>query len=251
MDIPEEVIETKHQGLRILHTRKIPIYDETGEPQYLLGISEDITERKRAEQALRESEERYRTMMAYAPEAIVVLDVDKGRFVQVNENAMRLFGLSREALLQTGPIELSPPTQPDGRSSSETALELIHAAVNGGTPVFEWVHRSASGEDITCEVRLVRLPASGLVLVRGSITDITARKVGEEALRESQGRFRELAENIKEVFWMSDPQKNEILYVSPAYEQIWGRTCESLYASPRSWLEATHTDDRARISMPR
>ena len=119
--------------------------------------------------------------------------------------------------------------------------------MNGCTPVFEWVHRTASGEDITCEVRLVRLPASGLVLVRGSITDITARKLGEEALRESQRRFRELAENIKEVFWMSDPQKNEILYVSPAYEQIWGRTCESLYASPRSWLEAIHTDDRARI----
>ena len=49
VDIPEEPIETKHQGRRILHTRKIPIYDETGEPQYLLGISEDITERKRTE----------------------------------------------------------------------------------------------------------------------------------------------------------------------------------------------------------
>jgi len=84
---------------------------------------------------------------------------------------------------------LSPPTQPDGRSSHEAALELIRAAVNGDTPVFEWVHRTAGGADIRCEVRLVRLPAAGLVLVRGSLTDITERNRVYEALRESEERF--------------------------------------------------------------
>src|SRR5438093_529098 len=73
------------------------------------------------------------------------------------------------------------------------------------------------------------------------------RKRAEQALRESQERFRQLAENIQEVFWMTDPEKNRMIYISPAYEEIWDRTCESLYASPLSWLEAIHPEDRARV----
>jgi PAS domain S-box-containing protein len=72
-------------------------------------------------------------------------------------------------------------------------------------------------------------------------------KQAEESLRESQERFRQLAENIREVFWLSDPAKNHIIYISPGYEQVWGRTCQSLYASPRSWLETIHPDDRERV----
>lgn len=77
--------------------------------------------------------------------------------------------------------------------------------------------------------------------------DIAERKVAEEKLRESEERFRELAETIQEVFWMTDPGKNRILYVSPAYEKIWGRTRASLSESPRAWPEAIHPDDCARI----
>jgi PAS domain S-box-containing protein len=73
------------------------------------------------------------------------------------------------------------------------------------------------------------------------------RQRAVEQVRVSEERFRQLAENIHEAFWMTDPTKNEILYVSPAYEQIWGRTCASLYASPRNWIEAIHPEDRARI----
>jgi PAS domain S-box-containing protein len=68
-----------------------------------------------------------------------------------------------------------------------------------------------------------------------------------EALQQSEERFRQLAETIREVFWMTDTCKNQILYVSPAYEEIWGRSCASLYASPRAWLDAIHPEDRDRV----
>jgi len=73
------------------------------------------------------------------------------------------------------------------------------------------------------------------------------RKQAEEQLRQSEERFRQLTESITEVFWMSDPDKNRILYISPGYEKIWGRSCESLYQQPKSFLDAIHPDDRERV----
>jgi diguanylate cyclase (GGDEF)-like protein/PAS domain S-box-containing protein len=142
----------------------------------------EIAERTRAEEALRQSEGRYRTLVEHAPDALVVMDVDKNVFVDANENAAELFGMPREALLRIGPVGASPPLQPDGRPSAESAAEHIERALLGGAPVFEWTHRHADGRDLVCEVRLVRLPGAGR-LVRGSIADITERKQSQDRIR--------------------------------------------------------------------
>jgi PAS domain-containing protein len=91
LDIPEELIDTKHHGRRILHTRKIPIYDEKGEPRYLLGISEDVTDLKRLEAARKESEERYRNIFENALEGIFQTMPD-GKYVAVNPALARIYG---------------------------------------------------------------------------------------------------------------------------------------------------------------
>ena len=140
------------------------------------GIITDITERKEAERQLRDSEARFRALVENAPEAIVVLDMGLGRFINVNEKACRLYQTSREELLAKGPVDFSPPFQPNGRSSAELALEYMQQAVDGGTPHFEWVHRNTQGVDIPCEINLTRLPSSKGVLVRGSVVDITERR---------------------------------------------------------------------------
>jgi len=80
----------------------------------------------------------------------------------------------------------------------------------------------------------------------GNAHDVTEQRRVEDTLRESERRFRELAENINEVFWITDPHTREMLYVSPSYETIWGFTCESLYRSPHGWLDSIHPDDRER-----
>jgi PAS domain S-box-containing protein len=73
------------------------------------------------------------------------------------------------------------------------------------------------------------------------------RMSAEAKLRTSELRFRQLAENIREVFWMTNVEKTQMLYVSPAYEEIWGRTCQSLYASPMTWMDSIHPEDRERV----
>jgi PAS domain S-box-containing protein len=77
--------------------------------------------------------------------------------------------------------------------------------------------------------------------------EISDRLRAQEELRASELSLRQFAENIREIFWMTDPEKKQILYVSPAYEQIWGRDLQGLYAAPRSWLDAVHPADRPRV----
>jgi PAS domain S-box-containing protein len=77
--------------------------------------------------------------------------------------------------------------------------------------------------------------------------DITERKRTEEALHESEQRLRQLAEHVVDVLWMVDSKVQQTLYVNPAYERIWGRTCESLYRDARSFLDAIHPEDRQRF----
>ena len=73
------------------------------------------------------------------------------------------------------------------------------------------------------------------------------QKLMQNRLAESEERFREMAENIHEVFWSTDALLSRILYVSPAYETIWGRTRASLYEAPRSWQDCIHPDDKQRV----
>src|SRR5215468_9160863 len=157
-------------------------------------LSAELADLKRIEEALRVSEERYRTLVENAPEAILVVDADAGRFVDANENSVRLFGLEREELFKMGPIDISRPIATDGRPASELASEKIREALDGGSPVFEWIHRNSAGEDIHCEVRLMRLPGAERNLVRGSVTDITERKSAEEALRQYVERLKIMRE---------------------------------------------------------
>jgi PAS domain S-box-containing protein len=98
VDIPEEPTQTKYHGIRTLHTKKIPLLDEEGRPQYLLGISEDITERRQAELALRESENLWRTYIENANDLIIILD-PAGRITSVNQAVCALSGYGTEELL--------------------------------------------------------------------------------------------------------------------------------------------------------
>ncbi|MEO6095414.1 MAG: response regulator [Fibrobacteria bacterium] len=100
------------------------------------------------------------------------------------------------------------------------------------------------------EVLIRKLEKKALQLehANGELLDeIVDRRRAEEGLRRSEERFRELAETIQEIFWMTDPGKTRTLYVSPAYERVWGRSCASLYQSPSDWVDSIVVEDRDRV----
>ena len=168
----------------------------------IIGTLLDVTDRQEAEAALRESEARYRLLIQTAPEAIVVLDLEQGRFVDYNHQAELFFEMPPDQLNRYGPADLSPEFQPDGRRSDEVSKAYLDRAVAGETPTFEWTHRSLSGRELPCEIRLVRLPAHGRTLVRGSLTDITERRRTAEALARSQEDYRQLFEQANDAIFL-------------------------------------------------
>jgi diguanylate cyclase (GGDEF)-like protein/PAS domain S-box-containing protein len=155
----------------------------------------DITERHLSELSMRESEARYRTLVEHAPEVIVVFDVDRGKFVDVNDNACRFFKMDRATLLESGPDRISPSEQADGSPSFGVPRGYIEGALAGGAPVFEWVHCDSLGRNMPCEVRFVRLPSSNRRLIRASITDITERKRSDAIAAGERRVFEKIAAN--------------------------------------------------------
>ncbi|MDB6042967.1 MAG: hypothetical protein JWM63_1518 [Gammaproteobacteria bacterium] len=218
----------------------------------------DVTERRESEQAMRESEARYRLLVDHAPEAIVVFDADEGRFVDANEKAEKLFGLERTQLLKVGAVDVSPVLQPDGTPSVQLARTYTQQALAGHAQVYEWVCHDSCGNEIFCEVRLVRLPSGTRRLVRGSIADISDRKraaierrQAEEALRISEAKFRGLFESIAEGVYQSG-RDGRLLSVNPAFVSILGYVSTAeLYALPSVamlyWNPADRTEFMRRV----
>ena len=140
-----------------------------------------------------DSEARFRVMVENAPEAILVYDIDLKRIVDANAKAELLFGCSREVLLQGGLEPFHSQLQPDGTQVSME--EQSESVMTGLELVLERAVRSLDGRELTCELRLVRLPYRDQRLVRASFVDISDRKLAEEAVRRSEAHYHALFDN--------------------------------------------------------
>ncbi len=165
----------------------------------IIILAQDRSKLFQAQEALKESEERFANMVKYAPTAFALFDLDQRVWINVNEKTERLFGYTREQLLEMTPADVSPEKQPDGQYSSYAAREKLQEALQGGHPVFEWHHINSKDETIICEISLSRFPSNNRNLVQASIVDITERQDIQEELKHAK-EAAEMANRAKSQF---------------------------------------------------
>jgi PAS domain S-box-containing protein len=154
----------------------------------------DNTARKRAERALRESEEKFRALFEGSSHGVVLHD-DK-ELLEVNPAAVRIMRRQRpQDLLGKYPAEMAPPLQPNGESSAVLGRKHVEECMTRGSARFDWMASAPNGEEIPLEVTLTRIQWSGRQIIQALITDITERKQAEQALREAN---RELQREVEQ-----------------------------------------------------
>jgi PAS domain S-box-containing protein len=208
------------------------------------GVIRDIMARTRTEEALRQSEIRFREMADLLPEPLYEADLN-GIITFTNRAGFERFGYTPEDFRRG--VRTTDMLLPGERD-----LALRHTTdILQGKPGSSNEYTALRKDGTTFPIIISSAPImkegkpAGL---RGVILDITDRVRTEERLRQSELMFRQLAETIREVFWISDISTREIHYISPAYEEIFGRTCQSFYEQSGSFLESVHPDDWESVS---
>jgi PAS domain S-box-containing protein len=210
--------------------------------QELLARVQTLLRLRDTTAALRASEEHYRRLIDILPDAICLISPN-GRLISVNSQAVAMLGYDNPAeLLNKSVLDLIPASE---RINADTSILKNRIIRN-----VEYTMLKKNGEPVDVELSATVTSdkegqTAGLVCVA---RDVTKRKQAERILRDSEERFRQLADNIREVFWMTDVAKTQMIYVSSAYEEVWGRTVKTLYDSPQDWIDAIHPEDRARIT---
>jgi PAS domain S-box-containing protein len=170
---------------------KIPILKTVGRislggKKYLLESFVDITDIKLAQQALQESENKFKTLYESSRDAIMTLAPPEWKFTSGNPATIKMFDAeTEEDFLSHGPWEVSPEYQPDGQLSSEKAKKQIEKAMLDGTNSFEWTHKRLNGEEFIATVLLSRIVLKGKDLLQATVRDISGQKRTQDELHQS------------------------------------------------------------------
>ncbi|MGF2035805.1 MAG: PAS domain S-box protein [Nostoc sp. CmiVER01] len=214
-------------------------------------LQQEITERQRTEVALRQSENLYRQLVESQIDIIIRIDLHF-QITFANAVACQTFGWKEDEFRGQSFFQfLHPDDLPEAMEDIATLGSSPHPLTNRERRAFtvngiRWFQWNAIA---------IRNDKGEVVEIQGVGRDITEqqaalyeRQLAEESLRQSDEKFRTIAENVHAVIWIASADSFRTLYVSPAYEKIWGRSCQYLLEHPESWIETVHPDDRERTS---
>ncbi len=210
-------------------------FDERGKLLRIVGMVADITERKRAEEALRKSQEKFSKAFQQSPMALAITSAIDRRFIEVNETFERMSGWHRDEVI--------------GRTANDIGLwmDLAESAelsrrvqTEGSLPRLERPFRMRDGSIRTVLVGAELIELDGEPCILAVASDITDRKLAEEALRESETRFRLVANTAPVLIWMSGPDKL-CTYFNTPWLEFTGRSLKSELG--HGWAEGVHPDD--------
>jgi len=218
------------------------LQNKDGTKSLRVAIS-DFSKQKMAEQELRESEEQYRLLTTQMQLGLALHEIicdDDGtpvdyRFIYTNDSFEKVTGLCKEDILGKTVLEVLPNIE-------KYWIDAYgKVALTGNSNLFE----NYAAELGRYFRTIAYSPKKGQFAVL--IEDITDQKKKEEAIRKSEEKFRQISESINEVFWLRSADDSELLYINPAYEKVWGKTCQSLYDHPQSFIDSVYDLDRPAV----
>ena len=277
----EVVHQDRHGQRRNVRGNVVLLKNARGDVTGTLGVLRDVTERKRAEEALAAAYRQTQDIIDNTTGIVYAFDLEE-RFVVANAPLAKLLNSTPALLIGKRRHDFMPHADAGWHEANDRKVFEAGRALD-----FE-EQSELPGRSITwLTTKFPLRDAEGNIYAVGGFSmDITARKQAEEALKaaqaqladhaanlertvavrtatlrersaelqmanaalsESEERFRQMADNVREVFWLSDAERTRVFYVSPAYEDIWGRRCRDLASRPHAWLETVHPEDRERV----
>ncbi|OHD66897.1 MAG: hypothetical protein A2176_12610 [Spirochaetes bacterium RBG_13_51_14] len=221
-------IVRKDGSVRALQSNVILMRDSSGRPSVFCNLTRDVTEKRKVEEALRKSEERYRTMLETMNEGLFENDL-QGNYTFVNDAACRMTGYERDELLNMNYRDHTTP------ELAQYLYEVFHRIYETGNPEllldYEVIIKDGSIRTHQSNAALIRDPSGKPIGFRNLVRDVTERKKAEEALKKSEERYRMIAENVHDTIWTMD-LSTRYTYVSPSVSRIMGFTPDELLNMP-------------------
>lgn len=196
----------------------------------------------RIKTALQQSEEKFTTIFRTTPDPIAIITFRGGQILDVNKRATEFCGYTYDEIVGRTAMELGLWADLVQRDRLIDILQREGTLCNVEVEV-QTKARESKTVLMSAEVCDLKEQACIILVFR----DISDRKRAEAALQDSEERFREIASTINQIFFVQSATTKQYLYVSPAYEKIWGYSCESIYKHPEVWKDSIHIDDLDRV----
>ncbi|OYQ63476.1 hypothetical protein B9G53_16795 [Pseudanabaena sp. SR411] len=240
-DIPEEPIDSLTLGRRILHTVKVPIFDEYGNPDYLICISDDITDRKQAEIALQESNERFRATFEQAATGIAQNSLD-GKYIRINQKYCDIMGYSEAELLLMSFVDITHPE--DLEKDNENTRLLFSGELQTFTIEKRYIRKDGEIVWANLAVSLVRDSLGEPQYVIGVVQDISDRKRSERQLQSESLRLQLALESSEMGTWESNLDTG---IWSARTEAIFGYEAGTFPGDREAFLKLVYLEDQERV----
>lgn len=248
IQVYETLVKNAEGEIRHVVFYKSCLRGTAGEVEGIVGGVLDLTERKKANEVISETNAKLKAITESAHDAIVMMNPE-GKITFWNPAAERIFGYSQEEVLgQALHKLLAPSVSQESYQKAAPQFRMMGEGNAIGTTM-ELSGLRKGGEEI-----FVELSISGMKLANGwnavgIIRNITKRKWAAQKILESEERLRQITENMGDVFFLTDKKSGALLYVSPSYETLWGKTCQSLYDNHESFMDVILEEDQGILNF--
>ncbi len=217
LDIEESFIR-KNSEERLVHIVKVPVFNNEGEPNYLLAIVDDITELRKSQKELKESEEKYRLLYESSTESIMILS---DKIIDCNQKTLNVFYCDKDTIIGKSLLDFSPKYQPDGKSSVMEYFSISRKVMEGEPQFFSWQMIDCTSKLIDVEISMKSIGVYGDTYMIATVRDVTEKNKYQQELQKREQEFKALIENAPDIIARFD-RNYSCLYINPAVEKELG-----------------------------